>query len=276
MQNKESFVTRNKMRTLIKDMIKETIGNETSQAIIRIFDTEFIGLKLFWLISLLGCGSLCFYLVAQTFLTYLSNPVYTTTKVEHDMPAVFPKVTICNSITEYAFDLIREINEQVSPGLSIFNQSQMSEFNYTQRSDYFWKLWNIFLGRINSRTFSDLDRIKLGHPLFDILFECFFNGQPCTSSDFNWQWNPVFGNCYTFNSGSNSNGSAVDFKMSSLSDVKLGFQLIIYVGYNEKLNRFNAGWNTFMAFSNSYGLNVLIENNTYLSDGNKVQLTIYR
>jgi len=50
---------------------------------------------------------LCFYLVAQTFLTYLSYPVYTTTKVEHDMPAVFPKVTICNSmpaITEYAFD----------------------------------------------------------------------------------------------------------------------------------------------------------------------------
>jgi hypothetical protein len=187
------------------------------------------------------------------------------------MPAVFPKVTICNSlpaITEYAFDLITKINEQVSPGLSVFNQSQMGEFNYTQRSEYFWKLWNIFLGRINSRTFTDLDRKKLGHSLFDILYECLFNGQPCTSSDFNWHWNPIFGNCYVFNSGSNSNGSVVDFKMSSLSDVKLGFQLLIYVGYNEKLNLFNS-WNSFMPFSNSYGLNVLIENNTYLSDGNK-------
>ncbi len=77
-----------KKRTLIKNLVKETIGNEASQAIIRIFDTDFIGLKLFWLISLLGCGSLCFYLVAQTFLTYLSYPVYTTTRVEHDMPAV--------------------------------------------------------------------------------------------------------------------------------------------------------------------------------------------
>jgi hypothetical protein len=38
-------------RTLVKNLVKETIGNEASQAIIRIFDTEFIGLKLFWLIS---------------------------------------------------------------------------------------------------------------------------------------------------------------------------------------------------------------------------------
>ncbi len=72
-------------RTFIKNLTKETIGNETSQAIIRIFDTEHLALKLFWLICLLGCVSLCGYLVAQTFIIYLSCLVYTTTTLVNEV-----------------------------------------------------------------------------------------------------------------------------------------------------------------------------------------------
>jgi hypothetical protein len=273
----KTFETRRKMRTLIKNMIKETIGNETSQAIIRIFDTDYLGLRIFWLICLLGCGSLCFYLVAQTFLTYLSYPVYTTTKIEHDIPAVFPKVTICNTmpaITEYALNIVKEINEEVSPGLSIFNESHISTISLYDPSDIFLKIWNIFMGRINRDTFSDSERKKLVHSFEDILWDCVFNGETCSSSDFKWHWNKFYGNCYVFNSGFNESGHPVSFKKSTLSDVKLGLQLIMYVGYNEKLNFFNTGWNNYMPFSNSYGLNVLIENNTYLSNGIKNSIAL--
>jgi hypothetical protein len=115
-----------KTRTLIKNLVKETIGNEASQAIIRIFETKYISLIIFWLLCLLGCGSLCFYLVAQTLLTYFSYPVYTTMTMVNEIPSVFPKVTVCNSmpaITEYAFDLIKEINDVNYPNTSIFNQT---------------------------------------------------------------------------------------------------------------------------------------------------------
>ena len=103
-----------KTRTLIKNLTKETIGNGAAQAVIRIFDTKYLGLKIFWLICLLGCVSLCGYLVAQTFIIYLSYPVYTTTTLVNEVPTVFPKITICNSnipTTEYAFEMIKEINE---------------------------------------------------------------------------------------------------------------------------------------------------------------------
>jgi len=40
-----------KTRALIKNLVKETIGNETSQAIIRIFETKNISLKIFWLLQ---------------------------------------------------------------------------------------------------------------------------------------------------------------------------------------------------------------------------------
>ena len=66
---------RTKTRTLIRNLTKETIGNETSQALIRIFETKYLGLKVFWPIFLLVCGTLCAYLVAQTVIAYLSFSV---------------------------------------------------------------------------------------------------------------------------------------------------------------------------------------------------------
>jgi hypothetical protein len=201
-----------KTRIMIKNLTKETIGNETSQAIIRIIDTEYLSLKLFWLICLLGCVSLCGYLVAQTFITYLSYPVYTTTTLTNEVPTVFPKITICNSnipTTEYAFEMIKEINEELSLNTSIFNQTQTSQLAWTDASDIFWSVLTAFQSRINSETFSDAQRRKLGHSFEDALIHCTFNGQPCSSKDFIWKWNPIYGNCYVFNSGFNSSGSKI-------------------------------------------------------------------
>jgi hypothetical protein len=257
-----------KTRTLIKNLTKETIGNETSQAIIRIFDTKYLGLKLFWLICLLGCVSLCGFLVAQTFLIYLSYPVYTTTTLVKEVPTVFPKITICNSnipTTEYAYDMIVKINEELYPNISIFNQTQMSQLTFMDASSIFWLVLTTFQSRINSGTFSDTERQKLGHSFEDAFTNCSFNGQTCSPSDFIWKWNPVYGNCYVFNSGLNANGSKVSFKESLLPGAQSGFQLVAYVGYNEKLIPFNAGAFSWIPFTNSYGLNLLIENNTYLS-----------
>jgi hypothetical protein len=255
-----------KTKIIIKNLTKETIGNETSQAIIRIFDTKYLSLKLFWLICLLGCVSLCGYLVAQTFIVYLSYPVYTTTTLVNEVPTVFPKITICNSnipTTEYAFEMIKGINEEFYPNLSIFNQTQMSQLAWKDASEIFWLVFTEFQVRVNSGSFSDVERRKLVHSFEDTLTHCTFNGQTCTSNDFIWKWNPIYGNCYVFNSGFNSNGSKVSFKESVLPGTLSGLQLVAYVGYNDKLIPFNLGL-SWIPFSKIFGLNVLIENNTYL------------
>ena len=125
--NSTTLLSGIKTRTMIKNLTKETIGNETSHAIIRIFDTKYLGLKIFWIICLLGSVSLSGYLVAQTFIIYLSFPVYTTTTLVNEVPTVFPKITICNSnipTTEYAFEMIKKINKELSPNISIFNHKE--------------------------------------------------------------------------------------------------------------------------------------------------------
>jgi hypothetical protein len=256
-------------RVSIRNLTKETLGNETAQAIIRIFETRYLGLKIFWLICLLGCGSLCGYLIAQTLITFLSYSVYTTTTLVHEMPVVFPKVTICNSmyaVTEYAFDMIKEINKELNPEISIFNQTQMRNISFSSSENIFWTVWSVFINRINSGSFTDENRKKFAHSLDDILPACYLNGQLCTAQDFLWRWDPIYGNCFSFNSGFDSSGSRVNLKESSLPGTYFGLQLAIYVGYSDRLNLFNSGWNSFIYLSNVYGLNVIIENNTFLTN----------
>jgi hypothetical protein len=148
-KEKVNTVESNRVKTiaLTKNLTKETIGNETAQAIIRMLETKSIGLKLFWLLCLHVCSSLCGYLVTETLITYLSYPVYTTTTVVSEMPTQFPKITICNSAlaqTEYAYEIIKELNEKYSPGVSIFNQSQVRNLSLFEQEDFYWDISSIF------------------------------------------------------------------------------------------------------------------------------------
>ena len=127
-----------------------------------------------------------------------------------------------------------------------------------------WTTNSIYYNKIIRLT--DDSKKKLVHAFDDILPYCYFGNQPCTSADFRWRYDHIYGNCYEFNSGFNSSGSAVDFKECTISGAGFGLSILVYVGYNENLNVFNQGWMSGAPFTNIYGLNVIIENNTYLSD----------
>ena len=130
---------------LIKNLVKDNIGFEGAQALIRIFDAKIIFLKIFWVVCLVGSNLICGYLLVQTLLTYLSFQVFTTTTTVHETPAVFPKITICNSAfatTEYALNLIKDINKEKSPNISIFDESQLKNLNWTDQQNLIWEIYN--------------------------------------------------------------------------------------------------------------------------------------
>ena len=171
-----------KSRKYVKNLIKEHIGSETSQALVRIFDTNYKGLKVFWILCLLGCSSFCFYLIAQTLMTYLSYPVYSTTTVVHEIPTQFPQITICNSqfaTSKYAYQLIYYLNQQYLPSVNIFDKNLIKFLTFSQKQELV-KLYRIFNILISLNTFSDASRKMLVHPLEDILLSCKFNDKPCS------------------------------------------------------------------------------------------------
>ena len=211
---------------MMKPLLKETLYNSLAQAILRLILTPYLPLKFFLSMCVLASSSMASYLVIRSLIGYFNYDVSTTSRTIFETSNLFPKVTFCNVnwlTTQYAFDLTQA-------------QTKWSEF----------------------ARLSNEEKKMLGHNLSDILFECTFNNNPCNSSHFHWSFDVNYGNCYTFNSGFDSNGNKVDLERSSISGHDLGLQIRFYVNiYEELLNSSNN--------LNGLGAVFRIGNSSYLS-----------
>ena len=191
-----------KTKEAIKAILKDVLYNSLAQAILRLVYNPNILLKAFLFIFTLTSTGLTSYLIIQSILTYFTYGVSTTSRTYYETPTLFPKVTFCNLnefTTEYAYNL--------------------TQMNIT-----------------NGNNLTNDQKKKVGHSLKDILIQCKYNGQPCTTHDFVWSYIHTYGNCYTFN-------SAISFNQSKFSNLKesfligpdFGLQLMVYVNFYEKL-----------------------------------------
>jgi hypothetical protein len=123
----------------------------------------------------------------------------------------------------------------------------------------FLKIFLIMSGIVNDKHYSDENKKRIAHNLEDILIDCKFNYQKCSASDFVWHFDPLFGNCYVFNSGYNSTGDAIELKQSSVAGVLFGLQVKLYLNYNENLRLLSA-------YQGGIGAMVRIDNSSYMTD----------
>jgi hypothetical protein len=130
----------------------------------------------------------------------------------------------------------------------------MSALNYTDKSDVINVVYNAAIAKMLSKNFTDEERNKLGHSMDDILYDCTFNNQPCSSKDFIWKFDRFYGNCFVFNSGFNQSGQRVDLKQSLLGGSSYGLSLAFYIGFHENLTLFNSvfGAGGFVKVSNQF------------------------
>jgi len=188
---------------MIKKNLKEVLYNSLAQATIRLYLTPRLIHKLFLVVFILCSSSLASFLVIQSILQYYTYGVSTTSRNIYETPTLFPKVTLCNYnrfTTKYSFDLIQKLN--------VSNVENLLPSQH--------KLFS--------------------HKLDDVLFFCLFNGKYCDAGDFTWAYNEQYGNCYTFNSGFDSNGNkSDDIKESNIAGPLYGLQLVFYINVYEKL-----------------------------------------
>jgi len=116
----------------------------------------------------------------------------------------------------------------------------MSKLYYSDKSEVINVVYNAAISRMLSKTLTDTERKQLGHSLGDILYDCTFNNQPCSSEDFIWKFDRFYGNCFVFNSGFNQTGQKIDPKQSLLAGSAYGLSLAFYVGFHENLTLFNS------------------------------------
>jgi len=183
-----------------KSLCDKMLTDMFVHAIVRIFQVPHLPIKIFLSVFVLSVTSLSSLIVIQSINDYFSYQVITTARTIYETPTLFPKITFCNA-----------------------NQLQ-TKFAYMQRNSI-------------SNLTSQNDLKRLGHNLSDILLSCRLSYETCSEYDFIWSYDQMYGNCYTYNSGLDSNGykREVQLKYSILSGSMYGFKLELYVNFYEKL-----------------------------------------
>ena len=228
---------------LVKRLLKQNLTIEAVQGFFKIFFASSKTIKCFWTLSLFVANGLNAYLIISSIMTYLSFSVSTSSKTIIENPTDFPQITICNNnqfCTLKAIEFLKQINRQVQPDLDIFNQTQLSQMSFESKEKTIRFVYNAAVARMLSKNFSEEQRQSLGHSLDEILFDCKFNNQKCTSNDFKWKFDRFYGNCFVFNSGFKASGHKVDMKRSLLPSSAYGLQISFYVGFHKNLSLFNS------------------------------------
>ena len=125
-----------KQNELIRILIKESLYNSISQAIIKIFQSPYPFIKCYLFVFTCAVTALCSYLVIQSIMTYFSFEVSTTSRTIFETPTLFPKVTICNTnvfTTEYSFKVLEQISKEYNQTLNIFEPKQIENLTFEEK-----------------------------------------------------------------------------------------------------------------------------------------------
>lgn len=172
-------------KSLIKVSLIELLRESTTHGLSNIFRTKKLILKLMWTIFFLISAGYCSYMIHNSISDYLSYNVITNFQTVFELPSLFPTVTICNL-------------NAFQTNFSI--QFAKKFYNETSKPEEFITLWQeIYKLDDNLKHF-------FSYPLNESLIECQFNGYICSAGQFEWMFDPMFGNCFRFNSGIDFNG----------------------------------------------------------------------
>ena len=244
----------------IKSLIKETLYNSLAQAIIKLIETPIFTLKVFLFLCVILSSGLCSYLIIELIISYLSFDVSTKSRTLYETPALFPKITFCNVnpfTAKNSMEYLKKLNRELHPEIDIFNDEQISKLDFIERNE----LIKNFIGLkalYKMNELNETEKMKLSHPLEEILDGCSFNSQPCTADDFSWHFDPWYGNCWIFNSGLNRTGQQQPLGFSSQPGEYYGLRMGLYVNFYQNLTEINS-------YTGSLGALIRIDNSSYLT-----------
>ena len=157
--------------------------------------------KLAWLLVFLCFAGLCVLLIVESFHEYFEYQVATNFKYIGEQEPLFPTITVCNMrqfTTPYARDTF------MTP-YDLYALLNSTDFGYSGISLYtkyvqIYQTVEALALNTTGAYLSDEQLRATGASIDDMLVDCTYASNKCTSDDFEWIFHPVFLNCYRFNS----------------------------------------------------------------------------
>jgi hypothetical protein len=159
-------------------------------------------------------------------------------QVVEKSPVDFPAVSVCNL---NPFDRSKS-QSYIDKVLANNNISYVDDINKIDMNPSI--VTNLIRASIAAdKNLTDNQRRQLGFDIDYMLLTCYFNDIPCNSSDFVWRYDFDYTNCFTFNSGFDSNGNRVPIKQMNEagSDRSLRIELFLGDEFSQGKYLYNSG-----------------------------------
>jgi hypothetical protein len=175
-----------------------------------------------WLVLYLSSITYCIYNCTNLTISFFNYDVLINMEFKTEMPTDFPAVTICNLNPIDRTKAKTYINQVLNA----------SDLNYVRNTFLIDIDPSTVLNLVKSSIISDpnLNYSNFGFSLDYMLLTCQFNGYSCNKSDFITRYNYDYGNCFTFNSGYDSNGNQIPIKQISEAGSDKSFKIELFLG----------------------------------------------
>jgi len=193
--------------TRIKEELKEAGMTTTGHVIMLIIRSQYLPMKIIFLLAWLAGFGITLYLITNNILDYYKYDVTTQTRVIREQPMILPKVTICNRDRFATNDSIlflanfirndgsftAKINKATTAGattdLALVNWFISNSVDFESKA-----LYAAYLA-------DNTTRMSLGYDKDTFIRTCHFNYQVCEAYDhlFEQTYDIKYGNCFTFN-----------------------------------------------------------------------------
>lgn len=212
--------------TDIKDCIKRWTSYSTSHGIIYISRADNKFYRLIWTLCFCVCIGYCIYLSTHTISNFINHEVYVNMKVVHDASVEFPAVTLC-FLKSFNKTRVEDFITTIFPNITLDDLTNISNENDTE---LILKLYSV---RTKIHNSNDSLKRSLGFELKNIMFYCTFSAKQCNSNDFKWFYHYWFGNCYTFNSGFDSNENKIEVLKTTTPGYIYGLVIELFMDNSE-------------------------------------------
>ena len=274
-----TYSKKNEKLESILNTAKELFVETTSHGIPHIIRSKSLLIKLVWLIFFLISTGLCAYLISESVSDYLKFEVTTKTRILFDQKVPFPTVNICfkqKFSTSYALEILEKVIDENNM-LNIFDETVYNEISYKEIqkliTDTKLKA-NIELLKMN---LTSERKQMLSFSMNQSLIGCNFNAKSdiCTSNDFNWKYDYIYGNCFLFNAGLDQNGQFNARFLDSIIPGKTnGLQITMYLNIIEKLRILSQSYGLYINVD--YGENNGFSNMIEISAGYETNIAVNR
>ena len=214
--------------TKFQEILKKSVMSNAGYAVERFArKTNFMFVRLMWLLSLILTSGVCFYLISKTVTNYLNYEVVTKINVVNEEPSIFPTLTLCNIDPFESNYSDNELNSLIGMNNSKLKvKRNLNYYRHYYMSNLHDKLKNNTIRR---------SRLEI--------INCFVNFVTQCDSEINYvnYYDFFYGNCLQYN----SNETIKIYKRGKL----MGISLQLYVESSTK-----------RAWMNSAGIHLFIHN----------------